>query len=101
MPGDLLDSPVHRLPHLANGLHPAKIFFDPLPDFLAETIVRLMGGSAVYGQFPVAGFLCHMRGDVETSHLYDKGCGVVAFVTTQGDAPACARQLPHHGLCQD
>jgi hypothetical protein len=28
----------------------------------------------------------------------EKGCVVVALVTTQGDAPACSWQLPHHGL---
>lgn len=47
--GNLFDSSVHGLAYPADGLHPAKAFFDPFSDLLADGVVRMIRGSAVYG----------------------------------------------------
>lgn len=49
LPSNLLDTSVHRLSLSANGLHPAKAFFDPIPDSLANGVVRMVGSSAING----------------------------------------------------
>ena len=49
LPGNLLNASVHGLSQFADGLHPAKAFFDPFSDPLAYAVVRMSGGSAING----------------------------------------------------
>ena len=101
LPGNLLDTSVHGLTHSADGLHPAKAFFDPFSDPLAAGVVRMLGCSAINGRFPVGVVLGYMRRDFEAAKFLDEFGGVVAFVAAQGNTPGrpvCAscdkRRLP-------
>ena len=49
LPGNLLNATVHGLSQSADGLHPAKAFFDPFSDPLAYGVIRMSGGSAING----------------------------------------------------
>ena len=73
--------PRYMVLHIStNGLHPAKAFFDPFSDSLADGIVRMIGCSAVNGRLPVSIVLGHMRRDLEAAKFFDEVSGVVAFV---------------------
>lgn len=80
LPGNLLDATVHGFAHPADGLHPAKAFFDPFPDSLADGVVRMVDRSAVNGRLSVGVVLCHMRRDLELAQFFDKWLGVVALI---------------------
>ena len=98
MHGDLLNSSVHRLAEPANGFHPAKAFFDSLPDYLADRVVWMAGCPAINGGFPVAGVLSYVRGDLKVAQLANEFSGVVPFVSAKGNASGDTWQLLHHGL---
>ena len=49
LPGNLFNASVHGFSQPADGLHPAKAFFDPFSDSLADAVVRMSGGSAING----------------------------------------------------
>lgn len=89
LPGNLFDAPVHGLAYSADGLHPAKAFFNPFSDSLADGVVRMFGCSTVNGRFTVGIVLGHMRSEVEAAQFLDEFSGVVAFVAAQGNPPSC------------
>src|SRR6185369_7898932 len=60
----------------------------------------MLGGSPVYGRFPVGVVFGHMRRDVEAAKFLNEVFSVVALVTTQGYSSGRAWQLLYHGFCR-
>lgn len=89
VPDDLLDPSMHFFSEPADSVHPAKAFFDSLPDFQADGIVRIVGGSAVNHQLPVDIFLDPISA-VELAEFFDETCCVVALVTAQSITLGCS-----------
>ena len=70
------------LGHRAHGLHPAKAFFDPLANLLADTVgLGVSGGSAIDGRVFLLG--CNMGRDAALAQAVDEVGRVVALVSPQ------------------
>lgn len=51
LPGNLFNNSVHGFSLSADGLHLAKVFFDPFSDPLVYDVVRMAVGSAINCRF--------------------------------------------------
>lgn len=80
---------------VANDLHPAEGFFDPLTDLLAYGISRMTSGPLIDGGCSAGVVLSYMGCDVKISQVLDKIAGVVAFICTYGYATRTSSLLYH------
>lgn len=79
----------------ADGLEPAKAFFDPLADRLAGPVTGVAGGASVDGRCTVGVFLGNVWRHVGTAHPVHEALGVVVFVRAHRHPARAGERLDH------
>lgn len=92
-PGQPLSAPMAVFAEMTYGLQPAKDFFHPFAQPLAQGVSSMPGGAAIQGR--ATSLPGHMGHGPAAPEFFDEVLGVVVFVAADAD-PAFAWDSLHH-----